>query len=387
MGGTRNKQHNENTPADKQRHRKRGKGFGLVLSVGSALLGLMVASVAVDVGSLSAEQAHLQSAADAAALAAVQEFVHSNSNNANNIFSDARSQASSIANTFSSSENPVSVDSGVDISFGYVDPFNPSYNANTFNTASDNPNFQKTGGFNAAHIRVRRTEGSPAGPFPTMLAQLFGVNGMDVQADAVAYLDNNIGEITSGVRPFFALEEQYERAMQDGDITNDRIRILGKRLKFNGRNVSGAPSPPSGNEWGFANFRQGCPLNITNQNIATWIEDGFGAYPQDNPVSATGDYGQLSGSKITDCRISHAIRDLKNNRTEFMIPLIKKTKNGHAYVDRFTGFVITNYRVSSNRNRRYVDGHFTETVCSNNCRGNFTADTSGNNVYKIRLIS
>lgn len=276
----------------------------------------------------------------------------------------------------------------MDIEFGYVDPFNPSYNANSFQTASNNPNFTFSGGYNAARIRVRRTDGSPAGAFPTMLAQLFGVNSMDVQADAVAYLDNNIGQVTDGVRPFFAAQEQYDLAMADGDVTNDTIRVFGKRLRFNGKKVNGAPNPPSSNEWGFSNFRQGCPLNISAQNVATWIRDGFGSYPQESAgVNTNGDYGQVSGSFITNCQVSHAIRDLRDSGQEIMVPLVKKTQYGHAFVSRLTGFVITGYKASSKKNHRYVEGHFTNAICSNNCQGNYTQDTTGNNIYKIRLVS
>ena len=180
--------------ADSWRHSS--KGMSMILTVMVFIVGLMISAIAVDISMAYAGHAHLQSAADAAALAAAQELNHSSGADGGQVRTDARSQAVSLISEYDSENNPVAIDSNSDITFGYIDPEDGTYDANNFGSPSGDPNYAFTGGYNAVRVTVRRTDGSPAGAFPTLMANLFGIAQMDIQAEAVAMMDNSMNVVT-----------------------------------------------------------------------------------------------------------------------------------------------------------------------------------------------
>ena len=128
----------------------------------------------------NAAQNDLQTESDSGALAAVQELWHSSSTSAVGKQSDAQDAAAELV------ENNFAADSGVtadpsDVVFGYIDPTAGRVDASTFTTPSSSTAYTTTGGYKAVQVKVRKTEGVML-KIPTIMANLFGIGGMDATA-------------------------------------------------------------------------------------------------------------------------------------------------------------------------------------------------------------
>jgi Flp pilus assembly protein TadG len=392
--------------------RKASKGVGIVATIGVMIVGLMVSSVAVDVSYMLAEHAHLQNAADAAALAAAQEFTHSSSNSASGVRTDARAQASALASAHSSDSNAIAIDTATDVTFGYIDPANPTYNSNTFTTPSNDDNYSFTGGYNAVRVRVRRTTDSPAGGLPALMANLFGINMLNVEADSVAMIDNNVGQISSGLRPFYVCGAQYEAALATGDLEGQTIRIYGDHHSINGQTINECPDNPSGN-WGFADLRDGNPGAPGNSTISRWVQDGFGSADGEDPVVIGQNYSTQPGNAISSNGVKTGLQQLKNSGTIITLPLINYEGGGSASngkgkgkgkgkgnnsngsgsnvsvpVEGFAAFVITDYKTNGSASSRYIEGYFTRGVCNaTTCTGSGNGSGQGGGLFRLKLVS
>lgn len=378
--------------------RKHHAGNAVVLMVGTLLTGLMTSAVAVDMSYLYAENTLLQSAADSAALAATHELVRNSGTSASAIRTAARGAASSTATSNSQgTQNRVRIDQNVDVTFGYLNPASPTYNAGTFSTTNNSTSYSFTGGYNAVRVNVRRTAGSPGGTLPSIMAKLFGVNLLSTQASAIALADNRVSNVTSGLRPFYACQAQWNRTMTDGNPSNNTVRIYGNNHTVDGATVSGCPSNPAGN-WGFADFRDNRSGAPSNTVIARWIEQGYGSAAGENAVVVGQSYSTQPGNAISSNGVQTALDSLMGGQgcgnhepaTIITIPLVDSTSgsgsNASYHISQLTGFEITDYRATGSASSRYIEGHFTQSVCSNNCSTGTATGANGGGNFKIRLV-
>jgi len=362
--------------------RKQHRGNAVVLMVGTLFMGLMTSAIAVDMGYLYAEHTLLQAAADSAALAATHEMVRNSGTSAATVRAAAQSAAASVASSNSQGSNTVSIDQNVDITFGYLDPGTPSYSSATFGTVNGSTSYAFTGGYNAVKVNVRRTSGSPAGNIGTIMANLFGVTEFGTQASAIALADNRIQQI-SGLRPFYACQAQWAQANSDGNPANNTARIFGSNHSLDGASVAGCPSNPNGN-WGFADFRDDTSGAPGNSTIGEWTADGY-----DGPVVMGQNYSTQPGTAISSTNVRTPIDDLIANHTVISIPLIDSTSgsgsNSQYHISQITGFVITAYRSTGAQSSRYIEGYFTQAICSDQCTVSSTT-IDGGGQFKIRLV-
>jgi len=148
---------------------ERGRA-GQVIVLACFLLPVLfcVAAIAIDVGSLCNSRSRLQSAADAASLAAVLELWERRVAGADE--QGARTCAAAEAEAIKDANYP---DSRAEIEFGLWDgaTFTP---CDTSKSA------------NAARVRTSRGADAPGGPDGTPFARIFGLNGVSQARDAVA---------------------------------------------------------------------------------------------------------------------------------------------------------------------------------------------------------
>jgi hypothetical protein len=87
---------------------------------------------------------------------------------------------------------------------------------------------------------------------------------------------------------------------------------------------------------------------------------------------------------------SSAIDELIDNETAITLPMFDSFSgngsNTQVDVSGFVGFVITDYVATGPSDSRYVEGHFTQTVCGNNCQLTNSTTPATGNLAKIRLI-
>lgn len=346
------------------------------------ILIVMFSSLAIDFGYYFAAQNKLQTAADAAALAAADELYRSSSVDP----MDRQDDAASVAQEYVSDNAPTLALDTQDAAFGYVDPATKRYIADQFLTATTNPNYAITGGYNAARVTVRQTEGSTNGPLDTIMGKVLGVNSMSTGAYSVAFLDLGVASITDGgLRPIYGCQAQLDQAMQDGIPENNVIQVYGDHMSIDGNsNIAGCPAPGSGN-WGFADLRNCNPDAPGAHDTATWFNEGY-----DGTVSADQCYSTQSGNFITNSNVEDALDTLIANHTIIIVPLYN-AYSGHGSntkvtVSGFTGFVITGYTAQGPSSKRHITGYFTKTLCRSEC----TTSTNGGGgglVAKLRLAA
>ncbi len=398
---------NTTTPLVAITKRKAAHGMSMILTVIIIMVGLMVSAIAVDISMAYAGHAHLQSAADAAALAGAQELNHSDGADGGQVRADARVQANSLIGEYNSANNPVAIDTNNDITFGYIDPEGGVYDEDNFDSPSADPNYAFTGGYNAVHVRVRRTDDSPAGAFPTLMANLFGIDDMNIQAEAVAMMDNSMNVVTGGLRPLYGCLAQYDAAVATGNLEGQTARLYGDHHSLNGNQVAGCGDHPSGN-WGFADLRDDTSGAPGNSTLGDWFENGY----TDSEVVVGGTYSTQPGNSISSSNVKTALQALIDNQTVISIPLVNwdESSNGSntsggngkgkgkgngggsgsnvsVEVQAFTGFVITNMKTNGNQSSRYIEGYFTSAECSGSCNGGGSGSSQGGGLFKLRLLN
>jgi len=156
-----------------RQRRRRGAVAVFVAVLIPLLVGM--AALAIDVGMLYNARAELQRSADAAALAAASDlgdYSHGDP------LVNARNRAAQFTQLNQVMGSGVELEE-TDVVFGSA----------AMDLDTGRYTFYETEVFpNAVRVRVRRTENSPSGPIPTIMARIFGNNSANVAAQATAVL-------------------------------------------------------------------------------------------------------------------------------------------------------------------------------------------------------
>ena len=362
--------------------RKASLGMHLVQTLGIILISLMVSALGIDFSYYFAEQNRLQTVADSAALAAVSELYRGIAVDPDERLDDARS----AAREFVSYNAPGLNLNDDDIRFGFVDPATKKYNSATFTTPSPSPDYAITKGYNAVFVRMDRSRGGTNSPLNSLMASLFGVNTMDTSAHSVAMIDQTVNAISNGgLRPIYACEGQVKKAMEDGILENNTVRVYGDHLEVDGvGNFANCPLPGSGN-WGFADFTNCGPGTVGASTIEDWFASG---YPGTVQIGTC--YSTKPGNFISS--ISSTLDRLIANRTVFPIPFYNtwsgNGSNTQVNISGFVGFRMTGYKGNGSAASRYMEGHFTRYVCNKGCTSDSSRfSTIGGAAVKLRLAS
>ena len=208
---------------------KAAKGSGLIYTIGLMLLGLCISVLSVDMATYYGYQNQMQTAANAASLAAAKQLVESPFDDPVDVQADAIAAAEEMLSENMGENMTLDAD---DVVFGYVDPEVGSYDPNTYTVPSDNPALADNGGYNSARVIVRRGEGSSNAGLPTIMAALMGQDEMAVVAASTSFMNVELveGEAvvevdnpTGGLMPLYMCDDLWTVANQDGDPTNDTI--------------------------------------------------------------------------------------------------------------------------------------------------------------------
>jgi len=353
----------------------------MIAVMGMFILTIMFAALAIDFAYYFAAGNELQTAADSAALAAATELYEDISVDPNTKMSDASVQAQYY---LSKNQSNMTLSSS-DVLFGFVDPITKVYNSSSFNTPTTDLNYLATAGFNGVRVLVRKTQGSPNGQLNTIMANLFGIHKMDQAAGSVAMVDQTVNVITSGLRPIYACQAQFNLVMQDGIINNNTVRIYGDHIEVDGiQNIAGCPPMGSGN-WSFADLTNCSPNAVGTSTINDWFATGF-----PGEVDMGKCYSTDPGNFISS--ISGTLDTLISQKTIFPIPLYNawsgNGSNSNVDISGFAGFQITGYNANGSQASRYIEGHFSRYVCQSGCRsGSPSTTTPGGSVVRIRLAS
>jgi Flp pilus assembly protein TadG len=357
-------------------------GYQIIQIMGLVLLSLMVSAFAIDFSYYYAAQNTLQTAADSAALAATTELYHSTQSDIELKLDDAWNQAQDMA---AANQSSLVLDSD-DVIFGFVDPATKVYDPATFRTPTTDPDYSTTGGYNAVRVKIRRGAGSSNSALNTIMGNMLGIRSMNTEANAVGLIDQTVNEITDGgLRPIYACEAQFNRAMSDGNLEGHTVRIYGDHVEIDGvQNISGCPAMGSGN-WGFADFTDCSSGTVGASTIRDWFANG---YP--GTVTSGQCYSTKPGNFISS--ISGELDTLIANQTVFPIPLYNSWSgngsNGQVNVSGFAGFKITSYEAQGAQSGRYIEGHFYRYACNTGCSsGSDGSTTPGGAVVKLRLAS
>lgn len=367
---------------DRRRFVRASSGMHVIQTLGVILISLMVSAVGVDFSYYFAEQNRLQTAADAAALAAASELYRGIAVDPDERLEDART----AARQFVTYNEPGLTLADEDIRFGFINPAGKTYDPDHFTTPSSNPDYAMTKGYNAVFVRMDRSQGGSNSPLNSLLASLFGVETMNTGAYAVAMVDQTVNAITNGgLRPIYACEGQVKKAMEDGILENNLVRIYGDHLEVDGiGNFAQCPLPGSGN-WGFADFTNCGPGTVGSSTISDWFASG---YPGTVQIGTC--YSTKPGNFISS--VSGQLDKLILNKTVFPIPFYDTWQGGGANtqvnISGFVGFRMTGYKGNGPAASRYMEGHFTRYICNKGCKANSSGfSTLGGAAVKLRLAS
>jgi len=136
------------------------------------MVGVGVMALAIDTGLMFTSKQELQNAADAAALAAASQL--GSTEDANNL---ARAEAAAFASFNDVANDDAWIDTNSDVVFGHAELVNGRYE---FESGVEP--------FDAVRVTVRRDATVTDGPVSLLFARVFGIQGTDLQASAVAML-------------------------------------------------------------------------------------------------------------------------------------------------------------------------------------------------------
>ncbi len=354
------------------RQRKCARGYVVVKTIGFILVSLMFSFMAIDMGLYFSAQNQLQTAADAGALAGAQRLFQGGDP------SPAVAQYAAIDDAVEIAQDNVPFTTVLesDVTVGYIDP-ETGYDPAAFEAGAPS-GYEFTGGFNAVRVNVW-SDDDHDGSIPTLMARLVGLNQMQSVASGTAYMDDQIGEITGGVRPLYGCLAQFEAAGADGNYSNDTIRFYANNWEMNG-DPSTCPILGPGN-WGFADLRNCDPDAVGVNTLREWFRNGYSG-----TVTTAECYSTQPGNPIP--AVSSELDTLIANQTVIVIPLIDgfsgSGSNTEVSVAGFSGFVITDYRATGPAFSRYVEGYFTRAACPGVCsRGE--GEVAGGGIAKLRL--
>lgn len=359
--------------------RRASKGVQIIHLTGLIFISLMISALSIDFSYYFAAQNRLQTAADAAALAAAMQLYRSTSHDSNRKVSEAINAAKDFVD-----ENEPGLKLAIDdVTFGYINPITKRYDPYSFTSFSIHPDFASTGGYNAVRVKIFRAKNKTNAPLRSMMANLFGVSSMDTAAHSVALIDKNITSINNGgLRPIYACEAQVQKALKDGVLENNTIRVYSDHLEIDGEwDIENCPPRDSGH-WGFSDFsNNGGSLGLNG--IGSWFDQG---YP--GTVALGNDYSTQSDNFLDS--VSPQLDTLISQETVFPIPIYSQWGGGrstnHVNITGFVGFQLTDFK--NNGRYQYLEGHFERYICNKGCasNGNETA-SAGSSVVKIRLAA
>lgn len=360
----------------------RRPGFQVVQMFGLIAISLMVSALVIDFAYYYAAYNAIHTAADSAALAAATELFRDPQPDPDVRMRDAQVQAQQY---LMRNQPNISLQAN-DVVFGYIDPLKKVYNRVTFATPTADPNLQFAKGYNSVWVKVSKTEDSANGPLNTLMGNLLGVHHMNMEATAVAMVDQSTNTISSGgLRPIYACENQVAQAMQDGILENNQVRIFSDHVEVDGNAASGGcPAKGTGN-WSFADFTGCGSSNVGAGTIRDWMGAGYRGTVQANQC-----YGVRAGDFIAN--LGEELNGLIAHQTVFPIPMYNawagSGKKANVTVNGFVGFKVTNYMASGPESERYIEGHFSRYLCNQGCRSESPAiSRPAGSVVKIRLAS
>jgi hypothetical protein len=359
------------------------KGVAIVQMIALIFMSFLLGAFAVDFGFHVAVQNQMRTAADAAALAAVSKLFTSTAASPQERQEEAIEAAMSLSDKNAGFITPLFED---DVYFGFIDPGTRTYNAASFLSPSEDPNYEDLDGYNAVYVNVSADQ-EHSSPLPTIMARLLGQNTMETHAGAAAILDNTIGSMHGGLRPVYACYGQYQQAMADNNPHNNVARIYGKQFYLDGNtDIEGCPPPGAGN-WGFADLTDADPGAPGAHDISEWFRNGF-----PHNVAADQYYSTQPGNFLSNSPVQSALNGLISNETVIMLPLISDDYTGdgsntQVRVVGFTGFVVTDYRGNGPADSRYIEGYFTRAICRDSqCRPGTGNNLVGGGVANLRLV-
>lgn len=356
------------------RIRRRAKGYVLVKTMALIIIGLMASFLAIDMGLYFTAQNQLQTASDAGALSGVGRLYKGPLNE-----TAGEKQYAAIDSAIDIAQSNLWFSSILeeDITLGYIDR-DIGYDEATFEIPAGGTDYAFSGGFNAMRVRSW-SDASHDGFIPTVIGNVFQVNQMDSRAQSVALMDDQVVSFT-GLRPIYACHNQFLLAGQDGNISNDTVRVYNDRFMLNG-DITTCPTPPSGN-WGFADFRDGAPGAPGVSELTSWWANGYPGEVSVDEFSST-----QTGNSIHS--VKSELAQLKANETVIVIPLVDSFtgggSNSKVEIRSFTGFVITGFKDTGPEDSRYIEGYFTRAICNHNCK--VDGNLAGGGIAKLRLVS
>lgn len=238
-----------------------GTAVALVALVLMALIG--IAALVVDLGQIIAVKGELQNGADAGALAGVVDLVY---------FGTTEGESTAVAYT----TQP-----------GHYHITNPSPASDAVNVSVQGPE--------KLQVKVRRAQGTSAGPVPTFFARIWGTDNTDVRALAVATVDRKVIGTGPGNLLPYGIHKQLVDANGDGvyDV---------------GNTIDVYPHAWSPGNFGVLDLDGG---SNSNSDTVSWTENGFDqsfVIPQaQGHINVLGDTG-ISGDSLSGA-ISSRIGD------------------------------------------------------------------------------
>jgi hypothetical protein len=151
---------------------RRRKGYVVVWVAFLSVVLVGLGGLSLDWAYVTLTKCQLQAAADAAALAGVQQLSQGQTM--------VNTTAVNIASLNKAAKTAVTVVAGVDVLVGQFDT-----NTMQFTVTSTSPN--------AVKVVARRTSGSPGGPLPLLFGPAFGVTTAGASAQAIAMVQNGGG--------------------------------------------------------------------------------------------------------------------------------------------------------------------------------------------------
>lgn len=343
-------------------------GSGLVYLIGLMLMGLCVSVISVDMAAYYSYQNRMQTAANAASLAATYQMFNTSLTDPADVQLDARLAAEEVMQENLGEGMTLTLE---DVVFGYVDPDVGAFDPGTFTTPSNNTALAHTGGYNAVQVIVRRGDGSANSAIPTVLATLMGQDEMNVIAGTTSFMDiaNTDGPVISiengGLIPIYVCDSLWTEANADGDPTNDEITFYGDHAEINGAPVNtNCDDFPSGN-WGFADFSDCNSGAVGSQELGEQIANGYPGF-----VDLNSCYSSSPGNKINAGPVKSALQEHIDNGTIVKVPLYDQFggsgSNTNVSLSGFAGFQFTDMvKVKSDR---YLVGSFVlEETCPSGC--------------------
>jgi len=225
----------------------RDRRSGQIVALAPAMVVVLGAVVALtaELGQLFVEEARLQNAADAAALAALHKLVEAREDGQNE--THARQSGLSEATAIKNANRP---EAGIAVQFGCRTP------DGTFVVADESTAAM------AVRAVTTRNEQAPGGSVALTFAALLGIRSCDVAASAVCEVTGNIRGVRGNVSPFA--------------VPEDRIPGLGETMVFypaegGGGHGHGSETVVAGN-WGLLNLDGG---SCNTPELRDWILYGY----------------------------------------------------------------------------------------------------------------